>query len=240
MNWFDYFLITVIGLSVVFAATRGFLREVVSLLAWVVAFVAATQLARFVEPTVAGMIGNAGIASIASFVGVFVAVLLVMALLGWLLQMLASSVGLSWMDRMLGMLFGFARGILVVLVGFMIYLSFQPEPPELVSRSYLAPHFVAGARQLGGLLPEGSVMLGRVRDGYATLETQFAVMGPAVAQAAAALNGGKGQPAADEGVLLVLPELDAKPKPKAGPALPTPNEAAELDRLMKDLDAKFR
>lgn len=240
MNWFDYFLITVIGLSVVFAAMRGFLREVISLVAWVVAFVAATQLGRYLEPVVQEYVSSAGIASILAFVGVFIGVLLLMAGLGWLLQLLASSVGLSWMDRMLGMVFGLARGILVVTVGFLVYLSFRPDPPELVSRSQLAPHFVAGARQLGFLLPEGSVLLGRLGEGYTRLERQFAAMGPAVLEAARAVDRMGRRPTGreDEAEPLLLPGISqarAAPVPPKAAAAPTDRDAQELERLMKDL-----
>lgn len=166
MNWLDYFLILVIGLSTLLAAMRGFVGEVISLVGWVVAFTVASRLSGQVEPYLANQISNPTLLGVAAFVLLFVAVLVGMGLVGYLLKLVVGGAGLTALDRSLGMLFGFARGALLVMVGFMILLAVDDTPPSLVRQSSLSPHFMNGAQFLGRSLPEGSALLGRIRTNY--------------------------------------------------------------------------
>ncbi|MBF0284552.1 MAG: CvpA family protein [Magnetococcales bacterium] len=170
MNWLDYFILFVVGLSTVFAALRGFLREVISLVGWVASFMVASQFQGALEPQLHSVVKNGTLAGLLAFGILFVATLIVMGIIGHLLKLLASSAGLSALDRGLGMFFGLGRGALIVTVGFMIYLSFDVDPPGLVNQSVLSPTCINGARQLGRLLPEGSAMLTALKESYGRFE----------------------------------------------------------------------
>ncbi|MEI6300833.1 MAG: CvpA family protein [Betaproteobacteria bacterium] len=120
MTWFDYAALGVIGLSMVVGVFRGFAREVISLIGWIAAAIVAssvaTQAAEWVPAAVSSPVARVALA----FVIVFLAVIVVSALAGWLLASLIKAAGLGLADRILGALFGFARGALVVLVVVML------------------------------------------------------------------------------------------------------------------------
>lgn len=130
MTWFDYAVLGVIGLSMVVGAFRGFAREVISLIGWLaaalVASAFATQAAEWVPAAVSSPVARVALA----FVIVFLAVIVVSALVGWLLASLIRAAGLGLADRILGTIFGFARGALIVLVGVMLAgLTTLPHEP---------------------------------------------------------------------------------------------------------------
>lgn len=116
MTWFDYAVLGVIGLSMLVGAFRGFAREVISLLGWLAAAMLASafavQVAEWLPAGVSSPVARVALA----FVIVFLAVVAVSALVGWLLATLIKAAGLGVADRILGAMFGFARGVLVVLV----------------------------------------------------------------------------------------------------------------------------
>lgn len=154
MTAFDFVVIGIVGLSTVFAFTRGFVRVVVSLVAWVVALVAAFQYA----DTLAGwlpFLANAPRARyIAAFVLLVAVVLLIGALLGWLLSRLVRAVGLGFVDRALGAVLGLARGLLIVVIGVLIAgLTTLPEQ-DWWRRAMFAPVFVDAALSLRPWLPQ--------------------------------------------------------------------------------------
>ena len=122
MNWADITIICIIALSAVVSLFRGFVREVLSLMAWVVAFWAAMafwgKFATFLEPYIAIPFAR----MVLAFLGVLVAVLLVFGIINFIVGRLLAKTGLSGPDRLLGALFGILRGaaivtVLVVLAG---------------------------------------------------------------------------------------------------------------------------
>ena len=130
MTWFDYAVLGVIGLSMVLGVFRGFVREVISFAGWVVAAITAatfaTQLAQWVPAEVSSPV----VRVVVAFVIVFLAVVLISALAGWLLATLIKAAGLGLADRILGAMFGFARGVLIILVVVMLSgLTMLPREP---------------------------------------------------------------------------------------------------------------
>lgn len=153
MTAFDFVVIGIIGLSTVFAFARGFVRVVISLVAWVVALVAAFQYADTLAAW-APALGDAPRARyIAAFVLIVVVVLLVGALLGWLLSRLVRAVGLGFVDRTLGAVLGLARGLLIVVIGVLIAgLTTFPQQ-QWWRQAMFAPALVDAALSLRPWLP---------------------------------------------------------------------------------------
>ena len=118
MTGADVFLILVLLGSTIIGLLRGLVREAVSLLFWIVAIWAAWKLGSAVEPHLGGLLAEP---IVAPWVGRLVILILVL-LAGWVIGMLLSyftrSLGLGWIDRILGLLFGLLRGL--VLMGLII------------------------------------------------------------------------------------------------------------------------
>lgn len=116
MTVFDYAVLTIVGLSVLLSVIRGLVREVLALLAWVIAFVAANLLAGELAVLLPPEVPSDELRLLAGFAGVFLAVLLLMSLLAIFASKLVKSAGLGVEDRVLGSVFGLARGALVVMI----------------------------------------------------------------------------------------------------------------------------
>lgn len=117
MTWLDYAVLGVFAVSLVLGAWRGLVREVVSVLGWVIAFLAANLLAGPVGPAMPQVIPTPELRVAAAFVAVFIGSLVVTTLVALLLSKVIKAVGLGGVDRLLGAAFGAARGLLILLAG---------------------------------------------------------------------------------------------------------------------------
>lgn len=121
MTAFDYVFLALIGISLVLGAWRGFTSEVLALIAWGVAFLAARQFGPLLQPWFSRFVSNPLLQSAGGYVAVFVLVLLGLGLLRLFLRELLHAVGLGLADRSLGAVFGVLRGcfiaFLLVLAG---------------------------------------------------------------------------------------------------------------------------
>jgi membrane protein required for colicin V production len=120
MTLFDLAVLVVVGLSILLSVIRGLVREVLALAAWVVAFLAANLLAGQVAPWLPDAVPSEEFRLLAGFLGVFVAVLIAMSVLAIMVSKLVKNAGLGLEDRLLGSVFGFARGLLVVMVAVLL------------------------------------------------------------------------------------------------------------------------
>lgn len=116
MTTFDYVVGAVVLASLLLGLWRGVVGEIVALVAWVLAFFAARLWGAQIAHVVFTGIADPALRIVAGWVLVFVAVLLVMSLLRLALRGLLKALGLSITDRLLGVIFGVARGLAIVLV----------------------------------------------------------------------------------------------------------------------------
>ncbi len=114
MSVIDYVLIVLVAVSIFIGFVRGFVREAVSLAAWAVAIWVALRYAWIVVPWLDGFEDSPSLQLWLARGILFVAVLIAGAIVNYVLGLLVRGTGLSGTDRMLGMLFGFGRGVLVV------------------------------------------------------------------------------------------------------------------------------
>ena len=129
MTGFDFVVMAILGVSGVLGLVRGLLKELLSLVAYLLAFVAAIWwgpvvygwLTRYIETALLRM----GVAYAAVFIGTLLAVGLVNMTLGALIR----TTGLTPTDHGLGGLFGLARGLIIILV--LVALGgYTPLPKE--------------------------------------------------------------------------------------------------------------
>lgn len=141
MNWVDWAIIAVLTVSTLISLWRGFAREALSLLGWVAAFVAANLFADRLSELLIQYIDNDPARYMAGFAVLFVGVLLLFNLLGIVVRQLIRLTGLSPLDRILGTVFGFARGLIILLVVAFILRQLMPAGNQTAfNQSLLMPH----------------------------------------------------------------------------------------------------
>jgi len=151
----DYAIVAVIAISVLLGLWRGLIAEVLALAVWARRCGPHGSSARGCRHTCRRHCASPSARLFAAWALIFVLVLIIGAVLGWLLRMLVRGTGLSGTDRMLGMLFGAARGVLIVTLGVLL-LGMTPFPRDPWWRqSALIPSFQRAAEVLQARLPPG-------------------------------------------------------------------------------------
>ncbi len=115
MTIFDYLVVFVLICSIVISTLRGLVKEILSLLSWVVAFMIANAFGEDLAKLLPEMIPGAATRLIVAFIALFIGVRLLMMLLSMAADAMIKASGLSLADRGLGGLFGLARGLVIVL-----------------------------------------------------------------------------------------------------------------------------
>lgn len=128
MTLFDYAVLAIVGLSILLSMMRGFLREILALAGWVAAFFVAKLYTLELAPLLPAAIPSESLRLLAAFVILFLATLLVTSLLAIALSEVFKKVGLGWLDRWLGAVFGLARG--VIIVGVLVLLAGLTSIPQ--------------------------------------------------------------------------------------------------------------
>lgn len=140
-NWIDVTIVGVILVSVLISLIRGFVREALSLIIWAVAAYVSLTFADNFAKFFIGHIDSVSIRLGVSFIILFVLTLIAGAILSFVLSLLVEKTGLSGSDRLLGVIFGFMRGVLVVSVLILVVkLTNIPHDP-MWQHSKLVPKF---------------------------------------------------------------------------------------------------
>lgn len=116
MNWVDYSILAIIGASVLISLWRGFTKEALSLAGWVIAAWVALTFADNLQVLLESHISVPSLRLIVAFAILFIVTLFLAGLVNYLAVQVIKKTGLSGTDRVVGILFGVARGILVVAV----------------------------------------------------------------------------------------------------------------------------
>jgi len=126
---FDFVLIAILGVSALLGLLRGLLKEVLSLVAYASAFLAAVWWGPALSDWIEAWITQSFLRMAVSYLGIFISVLLTIGLFNMTLGALISKTGLTPADHGLGGLFGLVRGALLVLV-LVVLAGYTPLPNE--------------------------------------------------------------------------------------------------------------
>ena len=153
MIWVDYIILATIAISALVSLMRGFVREAISLAGWILAFWLALSFMDEVAALIAGQISVPSLRLGLAFFVLFIVTLLLTAVVNYFAGLLVSKTGLSGTDRVLGMVFGAARGALIVaLLVLLAGLTALPRD-RWWQQSVLIVHFQALALEVRSFLP---------------------------------------------------------------------------------------
>lgn len=151
MTLLDIAILLVIAVSGIFGLSRGFVREVLSVTAWVAAIVVARLYSPHLVPMFASVTDNETGRYVLAFALLCLGVLILGAFVNKFMARLISMVGLQVTDRLLGVVFGVARGVIIVAVAvFFAREGFSDESWWMESQAI--PHVIA-VIEWAGFLP---------------------------------------------------------------------------------------
>jgi membrane protein required for colicin V production len=156
MNALDFAIIAVIALSAIFAFARGFVREALSIVAWVGAALITLYGFAYAYGAIIRFVTTPLLADLIAGAGLFVVSLIVLTILTGYIARFVSSSALSPVDRTLGLIFGLARGVLLVSLAYLVVdISLpQNDRPGWIKEAKSERFLAKGAGMLREALPE--------------------------------------------------------------------------------------
>lgn len=152
MNLFDCLLVAILAYSTIMAFVRGIILELFSLGGLIAGILLASWYYDHLAIILGHLITNPAIAKIVAFMLIAFGVMVASAILGKSLNRGAHAIGLAFFDRVLGALFGFARGCLVGVAILMAVAAFLPDS-AWIANSRLSSYFLAGAHAVSFVVP---------------------------------------------------------------------------------------
>ena len=155
MTPFDYAVLAVVGVSVLVSLFRGAVREVMSILSWIAAFLIALHYAPMLSELLPVAVKHSWLRLFVAFVVLMIGSLILFALVTLAVSQLVRRTGLAPWDRALGALFGLARA-LVILIALVLIAELTPLPKEPAWRNAMfRPPLEAMAKNVRAFLPAG-------------------------------------------------------------------------------------
>jgi membrane protein required for colicin V production len=156
----DLVVIGIVLISALLAAVRGFTREVLAIVAWVVAAAAAWYLHPTALPIAQQYISSNTVALVATIGAIFVITLIIVSIITVQISDLILDSRIGALDRTLGLFFGAARGFLICVIGwaFLGWLL-QGKEPEWATASKTRPAMENTRDNIIAMLPENAEAL---------------------------------------------------------------------------------
>lgn len=171
----DGIVIIVVLISATLAMVRGFVREVLSVLSWVAAAAAAYFFYGPVVPMVKPYVESSTVATIIAASAIFFVALIVASYITMRISDFVIDSRVGAVDRILGFIFGAARGVLLLVIALLFFNWLVPNPPTWVSQAGTKPFLDGIGQSLMAALPEDAeaTILQRLRrdDDSTTPET---------------------------------------------------------------------
>lgn len=152
----DFIVIVVMLISALLAMVRGLTREVLSIASWVAAAIATLYFFPRFQDSVREMLQPNWLADISLALGVFILTLIVVSFITMRISDFILDSRIGAIDRTLGFVFGLARGLLLVVIGFMFFAWLVPEhnQPRWIMDARSKPMLERTGEAIISLLPE--------------------------------------------------------------------------------------
>jgi len=163
MNWADWAILAILVVSSLISLKRGFVREALSMVNWVLAFIIAMTFGEQLSTLLTDQISTPSVRDMVAFALLFASTLIVGALVSYLIGELVRITGLSGTDRLFGMIFGLVRGFIVVMAILLIVPGIIPiDQDAWWSESKMIPHLLEFEDWCRALAREFASAMGRL------------------------------------------------------------------------------
>ena len=153
----DIVILAVMGVSLAFGLFRGLVRELLSLVSWILAFWIAYRFSSSVAQIIDKALQNPTLSQAVSAILVFVLVLVALMLLASLISKIFKATGLAGMDRILGGLFGLGRAVVILFVALIVGQHTVVIEQDWYNASMMIPLFDQALDWVAGYLPPGTL-----------------------------------------------------------------------------------
>jgi membrane protein required for colicin V production len=152
MNTLDWLLIILLAYSVIRAVVRGFFQEAFALGGLIFGFLFACWFYRSLAVELKGLITSTSIAELTAFLLLLAGTMILATVIGKVSRHTASAIGLGFLDRLLGAMFGLFRGALLGVALLLAVTAFLPSAPW-IENSHLSPYFLRAAHAVSFVMP---------------------------------------------------------------------------------------
>ncbi len=214
-NIVDLGVAGIILISALLAFSRGLVREVLSIGAWVAAGLATIYGLPYLRDFARAYITAPLVADVVTGVTIFVVTLIACAAISHIITRNVRGSGFGAIDRSLGLLFGVARGAILVCLAYLAFIWAMPketDQPDIVKKAHTLRYVAQGAELLRSLLPKDALDRGAAAAADAKSQVEQAIT--------------------NQMVPTITPDTTKPAAPANDPGY-NANERGDLDRLIK-------
>ncbi len=151
MNPLDIVVLTIIGSFVALGLWKGLIKQLFSLAGIIIGYIAAISFYEQISTFFTSL--DKDIASIVSFIAIFVSCILLSSLVGLFVGKLIKIADLSWLNRVAGGLLGFLKGLLILMIIVVILVAFLPSESKVLRNSVTLPYVMSVAQVINNIIP---------------------------------------------------------------------------------------
>ena len=151
---FDVIVIAVVLISAVLAMVRGFVREVLAIASWLIAAIATFYLYELLRDVIQPYVENETLATIISVAVIFIIVLVIITYITMKVADIVIDSRVGSIDRLFGFIFGALRGLLLIVVAYVLFDWFVEEQPAWIENAETRPLVADLSERLIEILPQ--------------------------------------------------------------------------------------
>ncbi|RJR42192.1 MAG: CvpA family protein [Desulfobacteraceae bacterium] len=152
MNLLDILIISTVLFFIIKGLIRGFIREIASLAGVVLGVFFAARHQHEMTEFLKQFLNPGQYLPLLSFIVIFVCVVVVCNLAGWLIRLVLKKAPLGWLDRLLGLCFALLKGVVITYLVIVVLTFFLPSGTPLIARSKVCPWIVFSYQSMAGLI----------------------------------------------------------------------------------------
>ena len=156
MNTFDIVVIVIISFCLIRGLFKGVIGEMSGIIGVVAGFYGAYTYYPLITVYAEKWIENSGIRNLMAFFLLFCAILVIIGFISVLIRRFLKLIFLGWVDRTFGLVFGAAKGLLIVSVLFIMITTFLPKSSNILGASKFSPYIAKVSKAMTVFVSQNS------------------------------------------------------------------------------------